>query len=177
VHGQIQAFHLHRSMRRSKISGDDLDESGLAGPVVAHQSHDLARLERQRNFVEGMDGAEMLRNIFQFEKSHSGVTLRGAVAAMRVLFFIRRERALNYRACGQSMISAGINAAASQKDILHLVQRTKQSLVIFLGTYPLTHRASELSLSIADCGCRNWPLSSLRITFEDKLEIVRMLGT
>jgi hypothetical protein len=43
------------------------------------------------------------------------------------------------------MISAGINAAASQKDILHLVQRTKQSLVIFLGTYPLTHRASELS--------------------------------
>jgi hypothetical protein len=75
------------------------------------------------------------------------------------------------------MISAGINAAASQKDILHLVQRTKQSLVIFLGTYPLTHPASELSLSIADCGCRNWPLSSLRITFEDKLEIVRMLGT
>jgi hypothetical protein len=119
----------------------------------------------------------MLRNIFQFEKSHSGVTLRGAVAAMRVLFFIRRERALNYRVRGQSMISAGINAAASQKDILHLVQRTKQSLVIFLGTYPLTHRASELSLSIADCGCRNWPLSSLRITFEDKLEIVRMLGT
>src|SRR5258708_1825206 len=125
---EILAFHLHRSMRGTKISGDDLDEGGLAGPVVAHQSHDLARLERQRNFVEGMDGAEMLRNIFQFEKSHSGFTLRGTVAAMRVLFFTRRERALNYRACGQSMISAGINAAASRKDILHLVQRTKRSL-------------------------------------------------
>ena len=75
------------------------------------------------------------------------------------------------------MISAGINAAPSRKDILHVVQRTKQSLVIFLRTYPLTHQASELSLSIADCGYRNWTLSSLRITFEDKLEIVRMLGT
>jgi len=75
------------------------------------------------------------------------------------------------------MISAGINAAASQKDILHLVQRTKQSLVIFLSTYPLTRQASELSSSIADCGYRHRTLSSLRITFEDKLEIVRMLGT
>jgi hypothetical protein len=164
-------------MRGTKISGDDLDEGGLAGPVVAHQSHDLARLERQRNFVEGMDGAEMLRNIFQFEKGHSGFTLRGTVAAMRVLFLKDVNGALNYRACGQSMISAEINAAPSQKDILHVVQRTKQSLVIFLRTYPLTHQASELSSSIADCGCRNWTLSSLRITFEDKLEIVRMLGT
>jgi hypothetical protein len=58
-----------------------------------------------------------------------------------------------------------------------VMQRTKQSLVIFLSTYPLTHQASELSLSIADCGYRNWTLSSLRITLEDKLEIVRMLGT
>jgi len=92
-----------------------------------------------------MDGAEMLRNIFQFEKGHSGFTLRGAVAAIRVLFLKRRERALNYRARGQSMISAGINAAPSLKDILHVVQCTKQSLVIFLRTYPLTHEASELS--------------------------------
>jgi hypothetical protein len=57
------------------------------------------------------------------------------------------------------------------------VQRTKQSLVIFLSTYPLTRQASELSSSIADCGYRHRTLSSLRITFEDKLEIVRMLGT
>src|SRR6266850_4237100 len=111
VHGQILAFHLHRPMRGAKISGDDLDEGGLAGPVVAHQSDDLARLKRQRNVVEGMNGAEMLRNIFQFEKGHSGFTLRGTVTAMRVLFLKRRERALNYRACGQSMISAAINAA------------------------------------------------------------------
>jgi hypothetical protein len=50
---------------------------------------------------------------------------------MRVLFFTRRERALNYRACGQSMISAGIDAAASQKDMLHLVQRTQQASSYF----------------------------------------------
>ena len=118
----------------------------------------------------------MLRNIFQFEKGHSGFTLRRTVAAMRVLFLKRRERALNYRACGQSMISARIDAAPSRKGILHVVQRTRQSLVIFLRTYPLTHQAAELFLSIADCGYRNWTLSSLRITFEDKLEIVRMLG-
>jgi hypothetical protein len=64
-----------------------------------------------------------------------------------------------------------------EKDIWHVVQRTKQGLVIFPRTYPLTHQASELSLAIVDCGYRNWTLSSLRITFEDKLEIVRMLGT
>jgi hypothetical protein len=46
-------------------------------------------------------------------------TLRGTVAAMRVLLLKRREQALNYRACGQSMISAGMNAAPSRKGILH----------------------------------------------------------
>jgi len=70
----------------------------------------------------------------------------------------------------------GINGAPPQKKRLH-VQRTKQSLVIFLSTYPLTRQASELSSSIADCGYRHRTLSSLRITFEDKLEIARMLGT
>ena len=75
------------------------------------------------------------------------------------------------------MIPAGIDAAPARKDILRdVVQRTKQSLVICLRTYPLTHQASELFLSITDCGYRNRTLSSLRITFEDKLEIVRMLG-
>jgi hypothetical protein len=75
VHGQILAFHLHRPMRGTKISGDDLDEGGLAGPVVTHQSHHLARLERQRNVGEGMNRAEMLRNVFQFEEGHAGVHL------------------------------------------------------------------------------------------------------
>jgi hypothetical protein len=47
VHGQILAFHLHRPMRGTKVSGDNLDEGGLASPVVAHQSHDSAGFERQ----------------------------------------------------------------------------------------------------------------------------------
>jgi hypothetical protein len=78
-----------------------------------------------------------------------------------------------------SVNDPGVNQRpTSRKDVLlDVVQRTKQSHVIFLCTYPLTRQASELSLSIADCGYRNWTLSSLRITFEDKLEIVRMLGT
>ena len=96
---------------------------------------------------------------------------------MRVLFLKRREGALNYRVCSQSMISAKINTAPSRKEILHVVQRTKPGLVMFLRTYPLTHQASELSSSIADCGYRNRTLSVTGITFEDKLEIVRMLGT
>ena len=71
VHRQLAAFHPQRAMGRAKIAGDDLDQSGLAGTVVAHQSDDLAGLERQRNVVERVNGPEMLRNIFQFEKSHS----------------------------------------------------------------------------------------------------------
>ena len=96
---------------------------------------------------------------------------------MRVLFLKGRERALNYRACGQSMISAGIKAVPSRKNHSACGATHQTKLVIFRRTYPLTHQASELSLSIADCGYRNRTLSSLRITFEDKLEIVRMLGT
>jgi hypothetical protein len=93
---------------------------------------------------------------------------------MRAFFLKRRERALNYRACGQSMISAGSNVAPSRNDILHVVQRTRQGFVILLSTYPLTRQGSELSLSIADCGYRTLP--TLGITFEDKLEMLRMLG-
>jgi hypothetical protein len=96
---------------------------------------------------------------------------------MRAFFLKRRERALNYRACGQSMISAGSNVAPSRKDILHVVQRTRQSFVILLSIYSLTRQGSELFLSITDCGYRNWTLPTLRITFEDKLEMLRMLGT
>ena len=96
---------------------------------------------------------------------------------MRAFFLKRRGRALNYRARGQSMISAGINVAPSRKDILHVVQRTRQSLVILLSTYPLTRQGSELSLSVNDCGYRSLALPTLRITFEDKLELLRMLGT
>jgi hypothetical protein len=96
---------------------------------------------------------------------------------MRAFFLKRREQALNYRACGQSMISAGINVAPSRKGILHVVQRTRQSFVILLSINPLTRQGPELSLSITDCGYRNWTRPTLRITFEDKLEMVRMLGT
>ena len=71
MHGQLASFHMHSAVAGTKISGDDFDEGRLASAVVAHQSHDLAGLKRQRDIVEGMNRAEMLRNFLQFEKSHS----------------------------------------------------------------------------------------------------------
>ena len=43
-----------------EIAGDDLDQGRLAGAVVAHEPQDFAGLERQIDFVQRMDGAEML---------------------------------------------------------------------------------------------------------------------
>jgi hypothetical protein len=83
-----------------------------------------------------MNCAEMLRNIFQFEKGHSGIHLARTDAATRVLFLKRPEHTLNYRACGQSMISTEIKSVLSRaKIILRVVQRTKQSFVILLAEH------------------------------------------
>src|SRR6267142_3840592 len=78
-------------------------------------------------------------------------TLRGIDAAMRVLFLKRREQALNYRACGQSMISTGIKSVPREQN--HFAcGATHQTKLRHTScrTYLLTHQASELSLSNAD---------------------------
>ena len=59
----------------------------------------------------------------------------------------------------------------------HGIWVPKQAIRRSRAKVRLTHQASELSLLIADFGYRNWTLSSVWITFEDKLEIVRMGGT
>ena len=49
------------AVRRGKIPRDHLDQGRLAGAVVAHEAQDFARIQRQIDLVERMDGAEMLR--------------------------------------------------------------------------------------------------------------------
>src|SRR5215471_15691463 len=60
----------HLATRRREISGDDLDERGFSGAVVAHQPHDLARLKRKVDVRYRLDGAEMLGNALELENSH-----------------------------------------------------------------------------------------------------------
>ena len=50
------------AVRGAEISGDDLDQRRLAGAVVAHKADNLRLVEAERNIVEGLDGAEVLRN-------------------------------------------------------------------------------------------------------------------
>jgi len=78
---QLAAFHPDLAMAGAEISRHDLGQGGLAGPVVAHQANDLATFQRQGHIIEGMNGAEMLRHILQFEKGHSAVTVDGTDAA------------------------------------------------------------------------------------------------
>ena len=41
----------------------DLDEGGLAGPVLAEQAEDLARLDPERDPLEGLDPAVVLAEV------------------------------------------------------------------------------------------------------------------
>ena len=60
VHDEFLVLHAHGAVARPVIAGNHLDEGGLARAVVAHQSHDLARRQRQRNVIDGLNCAEML---------------------------------------------------------------------------------------------------------------------
>ena len=70
VQHDLLAVHAHRAVARPEVAGDHLDQRRLAGAVVAHQADDLAGLERQRNVVDRLDGAEMFRNVGEFENRH-----------------------------------------------------------------------------------------------------------
>jgi hypothetical protein len=70
VQDQFLAIHVHGSMARAEIAGDHLDQCRLAGAVVAHQADHLSWLDRQRHVVDRLDGAEMLRDVGEFENRH-----------------------------------------------------------------------------------------------------------
>src|SRR6202011_4940806 len=59
------ARDLQLAAARRKISGDDLDQSRLAGAIVAHQPDDLSRLHREIDAGKRLDGAEMLADVAQ----------------------------------------------------------------------------------------------------------------
>jgi len=75
----------------------------------------------------------MLRNIYQFEKGHSGIHL--ARTQLGCALFLKRRGALNYRAFSPSMIPVEnevLRSQTPQKNLLQVVQRTKQAASYFL---------------------------------------------
>ena len=54
---------------RGKITGDNLDQGRLTGPVIAHEAEDFALVERHIHFIERVNRAEVLGNLTQFEES------------------------------------------------------------------------------------------------------------
>ena len=56
---------------RGVVSGEDLDEGGLAGAVVAHEAHDLPDADVEIDVLEGLDGPEVLRNASHRENGHA----------------------------------------------------------------------------------------------------------
>ena len=73
VQHDLLAVHAHRAVARQKVAGDHLDQRRLAGAVVAHEADHLACLQRQRDVVDGLDGAEMFRNVGEFENRHQSL--------------------------------------------------------------------------------------------------------
>ena len=58
-----------------KLPGNQLDQGGLAGTIVAHQPHDLAGLDRPADVVYRVDSAKTLRYVTNFKQSHSSTSL------------------------------------------------------------------------------------------------------
>src|SRR5271166_83075 len=71
------SFELDRPGVGREQAADDLDERGLAGPVVADQSCDFACWEVKRGVLQGDDGAETLA--YSFHAKQGVRRLCGAV--------------------------------------------------------------------------------------------------
>ena len=65
------------ALGRREVAGDDLDQRGLAGAVVAHQAHGFARLDCEIDAAQGLDGAEMLGDTAQLASQRDRVPCRG----------------------------------------------------------------------------------------------------
>jgi len=66
VHDQTLPLHPHGPFTGQEIASDHLDQRRLAGAVVPHKPDHLARFERERDVVDGLDGTEVLGNIGKF---------------------------------------------------------------------------------------------------------------
>ena len=61
-------------VRRRKIPGNQFDQGGLAGTIVAHQPHDLAGLDRPADVAYRVDGTKTLGYVTNFKQSHSSIS-------------------------------------------------------------------------------------------------------
>src|SRR6202522_2632971 len=72
----VLAAQQYPSGVRSEDTGNDLQQSGLAGPVRSDQSNDVAIVHRERHVGEDLEAAEPDRN---------GLNLQGICHALRNL--------------------------------------------------------------------------------------------
>src|SRR5262245_33335678 len=74
-----------RARAGREVAGDDLDQCRFAGAVVAHEPDHLARRDGQRDVVERVDGAEVLRQPAAFQDRHRPAPSRGGAVNRRGL--------------------------------------------------------------------------------------------
>ena len=95
---------------RREIAGDNLDQGRLPGAVVAHKPEDFAGLERHVDFVQRMNGAEMLGDRLEFKnrqadflrvRPHSIIPRPSGATAFILLFLTCQHRTDWTRAQGQ----------------------------------------------------------------------------
>ena len=84
VQDELLAIEAHGAVARPKIAGDHLDQRGLASTVVSHEADHLPRLQRKRNIVDCLDGAEMFGDVGEFENRHQPSSLPGSQARDRL---------------------------------------------------------------------------------------------
>src|SRR5207249_8693144 len=71
------AEEAHAPGARRMEAGDDLDERGLPGAVVADEPHDLVRVDGERDVVEGARRAVVLRDSLQLHHGRGRVSRHG----------------------------------------------------------------------------------------------------
>ena len=68
VEGDLLAVHADGARVRPVDAGDDLDERGLAGAVLAHQGVDLAGGDREVHVLQRPDARELLADALELEQ-------------------------------------------------------------------------------------------------------------
>ena len=113
---QRLAVDRQRAGIRLVVAVDDLEQRGLAGPVLAHKGENLAGPDVERDVGEGLDVGERLADV---------ANLEGAGAARRRLLRRRREarswscvQILRCMVAGQVRAGPGLTARTPRADRL-----------------------------------------------------------
>ena len=65
---ELPAFEEHAAGGRLEPAGDDLDQRGFSGAVVAEQGDDLAPADREADALQRFDGAVFLADVVQHQQ-------------------------------------------------------------------------------------------------------------